>query len=40
MAGWKMGAPDWVDEFPIKNWNGDIPASYVIVEGKYPKQLT
>ena len=22
-----MGAPDWVDVFPIKN--GDIPASYV-----------
>ncbi len=24
-----MGAPDWVDVFPIKH--GDIPASYVIV---------
>ena len=24
-----MGAPDWVDAFPVKN--GEIPASYVIV---------
>ena len=24
-----MGAPDWVDVFPMEN--GDIPASYVIV---------
>ena len=29
LAGWKMGAPDCVDVFPIKH--GDIPASYVIV---------
>ena len=27
IAGWKMGAPDWVNVFPIEN--GDIPASYV-----------
>ena len=27
IAGWKMGAPDWVDVFPIQN--GDIQASYV-----------
>ncbi len=27
-----MGAPDWVDVFPIEN--GDIPASYVsLLEG-------
>ncbi len=29
IAGWKMGAPDSVDVFPIENL--DIPASYVIV---------
>ncbi len=29
IAGWKMGAPDWVDAFPIEN--GEFPASYVIV---------
>ena len=25
IAGWKMGAPDWVDVFPIKKM-GNIPA--------------
>ena len=35
IAGWKMGAPDGVDVFPIKN--GDIPASYVsLPEGIQP----
>ncbi len=30
-----MGAPDWVDVFPIKNWDV-IPASYVsLPEGIY-----
>ena len=28
IAGWKMGAPDWVDVFPIEN-GYIIPASYV-----------
>ena len=33
IAGWKMGAPDGVDVFPIKH--GDIPASYVsLPEGR------
>ena len=27
IAGWKMGDPEWVDVFPIRN--GDVPASYV-----------
>ncbi len=27
IAGWKMGAPDWVDVFPIEH--RDIPASHV-----------
>ena len=27
IAGWKMGAPDGVDVFPVEN--GDIPACYV-----------
>ena len=31
-----MGAPDWVDVFPIKNT--DIPASYVrLTEGNHQK---
>ena len=28
---WKMGAPDWVDVFPVKN--GEIAASYVSLPG-------
>ena len=40
IAGWKMGAPDGVDVFPIKN--ADIPASYVSSpEGQiHPRNLT
>ena len=38
IAGWKMGAPDWVDVFPIKN--GDIPASYVSLPEGIPIHQT
>ncbi len=38
IAGWKMGAPYWVDVFPIEN--RDIPGSYVgLPEGRNQSEI-